>query len=174
MVVDPRLIGLGGMPHGLGGEKGGDGVSEEERGIEYSRNIIGCGIGLLSGFLIAYKRVITIKGKDSIHILHNLFWFQLGGSLFASLVNIWFGRNNVFRMEDWPRVLVIALLGGTAHGTIVHVMRLEPNALIGLVICNLAIVWCFMLDTWYFGNPFSVWSGVGAVIITICSALISL
>jgi drug/metabolite transporter (DMT)-like permease len=58
MVVDPRIIGLGySMP-----------APQKEVVSAYSRNIIGCGIGLLSGFLIAYKRVITIAGKDSIHI----------------------------------------------------------------------------------------------------------
>jgi drug/metabolite transporter (DMT)-like permease len=103
-----------------------------------------------------------------------LFWFQLGGSIFASFVNVWFGRGNVFRIEDWPKVLIIAIFGGSVHSVLVHVMRLEPNATIGLVICNLAIVWCFLLDTWYFGNPFLIWSGAGAIIITICSALIAL
>jgi drug/metabolite transporter (DMT)-like permease len=58
MVVDPRIIGLGySMP-----------TAVKEVGSAYSRNLFGCGIGLLSGFLIAYKRVITIAGKDSIHI----------------------------------------------------------------------------------------------------------
>jgi hypothetical protein len=69
---------------------------------------------------------------------------------------------------------MIAFFGGIAHSALVYVFRLEPNAIIGLVICNLAIVWCFLLEMWYFGYPVLIWSGAGAISIKICSALISL
>lgn len=39
---------------------------------------IGSFFGLITGFIVGLKRCYTIKNKDAIHSLHNIFYFQLG------------------------------------------------------------------------------------------------
>ena len=47
---------------------------------------MGCAIGITGGVIVAFKRNLTIRGKDKIHGIHNLFYFQLGCAIFSGLM----------------------------------------------------------------------------------------
>lgn len=109
LIVDPGFVGLPSTAIVVL-----ENQTEKTANIRY---LLGCFIGLLGGCLIAWKRIITIKGKDEIHALHNLFYFQLGGNMFAGIINVGLGRNNALTYNDAPHLFFITVGGLIAHSS---------------------------------------------------------
>ena len=48
----------------------------------------GAGLGLITGFCVGLKRVLTIKWKDAIDSTQNLFYNSLGAAFGTAMVNV--------------------------------------------------------------------------------------
>lgn len=155
LIVDPSMIGIGSH-------------ESDSTTIYDEKYYFGCCLGMIAGVLLALKTVYTIEGIKEIDTWHNLFYFALGGSLLASLVNIQFDYNNIINLWDFYIVIQITILGLFLHGGMVHFLRLESNATIVGIIINMAILWAFLLDYFLVGNSFNIYNGIGAFIVAAC------
>ena len=133
---------------------------------------LGSFFGLLSGLMVSIKRVMTIDGMHSIHPQHNLFYFSLGGTIFAAFVNIVRGSNNQIGDSDVPIVMYITFFAQIAHWMLVPTMRLEPNATISGTLNNTSILWSFLIDIFVLNNSFNWYNAIGGIIIGVCAVLI--
>lgn len=54
----------------------------------------------------------------------------MGGSLLASFVNTASGFDSIIDPYEIPYLVLMTIIGLVYHGSLIHVMRLESNALV--------------------------------------------